>query len=266
MILFVDDGRVRRKARSRNPDAVTELEVLLDSLGPYRDLVEVIVAAPWATGRTLAQLRADLAPHQPDRISGNLWDDPPPCALSRYDHINYWLTRRHVWPLPTWLALAPEPDDWPAERRDRFVGCVGGIGSEGNQRELRARLERYYWADLWWGEGPAPDVALRSQAHALMVAWSIPRRRWPEFLGRTAHELEQRLELLLKVHAAAQRHVGAGVWYAHWVHLPRAALDMRRPVEVIATEGLAGIGRVLKHVWDFAPPMAGDGARSSKAG
>lgn len=252
-MLFVDvDPAPDRRRPRANARSAFRLHGLLTSLGPYTELVTVVVTSPWTAGRSLMDLRALLAPQRPETIAGTLWDDPPPRVLSRYDHIVYWLTRRHVMRLPTWLALQTDVADWPDERSDRLIHCVEPLDSLATQRALRSRLERYYWADLWWGGEPGPDSPSRWRAHALMVAWSIPRRQWPEILGQTAAEFEQRLDLLLTVHAGAQHHVRAGTWFPHWVHLTRRALGMQRPIELIATNGVAGIQRVLDLVWSPA--------------
>lgn len=147
------------------------------------------MSSQWAVRYSLPQLQAALAPQRPGSIVGTLWDAPPSLALGRYDHIMYWLTRRHVWCLPTWLALQSPDVPWPEERRDRLISS-GALDAEVTQQALRAALERYYWADLWWGDGPAPKASSRQLARSLMVARSIPRRRWPRLLGRTATEFE----------------------------------------------------------------------------
>jgi len=247
-MLFLDLGSEvgRRKSSSTSLQAV---EAFLMALGRHLELVEVVLASPTTRASSLAKLRAGLPATLASRITGELWDVPPSSALGRYDHILYWLTRRHVWRLPTWLAVQSAAIEWPEQHQNRRVLVADSIASAATHAALRSALERYYSADLWWGEGVPPDAASRARAHSLMVAWSVPRRRWPEILGRSAREFEERLELLLATHAAAQRHVRAELWLPHWVQLPKAELDMRRPLEVIATEGLEGVRRVLDLVW-----------------
>lgn len=247
MILFLD--AVAPDRFSPGVDLLKGLDALVASLGPYRDLVEIVVASPGAELRSLAELRAGLDADTAPRVVGNLWDEPPPCRLALYEHILYWLTLRHVWRLPSWLALSANAGDWPADRATQLIPLAEPLAGPANQRALRAALERYYWADLWWGEGPAPDPESRRRAHALMVAWSLPRRSWPKILGNTASDFEEMLGILLAVNAAAQRHVRAGHWFPHWVHVPSSALGMRRPTELIESEGLQGARQVLDHVW-----------------
>lgn len=250
VIVFIDADEASERCTAARPCvSPTPLETLLRCLGPYRELVGVVVSSQWAVHYSLPELKAALAPQSPESIVGTLWDAPPPVALGRYDHIMYWLTRRHVWRLPIWLALQSPGIEWPEARRDRVIPIGAALDAEATQQALRAALERYYWADLWWGDGPAPKATSRQLAHSLMVAWSIPRRRWPTFLGNTATEFEQRLELLLDLHAGAERHVRAGAWRPHWVHLPHAALEMRRPIELIADRGVDGLRRVHEFVW-----------------
>lgn len=247
MILFLDAVSLQEPSPGVNP--LEGLDALIASLGPYRDLVEIVVASPSAERLSLAELRVSLDADTALRVVGNLWDEPPPCRLTLYEHILYWLTLRHVWRLPSWLVLSANVGDWPTERATHLIPVVGSLAAPANQRAVRAALERYYWADLWWGEGTAPDPESRRRAHALMVIWSLPRRSWPRILGTTASSFEEMLEILLAVNAAAQRHVRAGHWFPHWVHLPLAALGMRRPIELIESEGLDGARRVLDHVW-----------------
>lgn len=247
MILFLDAASLGRPPPG--DDLLEGLDALVASLGPYRDLVEIVVASPGAEGLSLVELRASLDADTAPRVVGNLWDEPPPCRLTLYEQILYWLTLRHVWRLPSWLALSANVGDWPADRATQLIPIAGSLAAPANHQALRAALERYYWADLWWGEGPAPDPESRRRAHALMVAWSLPRRSWPRILGTTAKDFDEMLGILLAVNAAAQRHVRAGRWFSHWVHLPFAALGMRRPTELIESEGLQGARRVLDHVW-----------------
>lgn len=250
MILFIDPDPPRNNRRSRRPcDPLAGVEALLGALGAYRDAVQVVAASPTGRLRTADELRRGMASTAAERVVGNLWDDPPPCPLGRYDHIVYWLTRRHVWRLPSWLSVQRVADTWPEDRASQLLVCPEPLESETTHKMILAALQRHYWIDLWWGEGPAPDPALRRRAHALMVAWSIPRRNWPRILGHSAREFEERLELLLVVHAGAQRHVRADKWKPHWVHLPWAALGMRRPIELITSEGLDGVHAVHRHVW-----------------
>lgn len=247
MILFVDAGSGERPFSAVDP--LEGLNALIADLGLYRDLVEIVVASPGAERLSLGRLRASLDADTAPRVIGSLWDDPPRCRLTLYEHILYWLTLRHVWRLPSWLALSASADNWPTERATQLVPIVESLAAPANQRALQAALERYYWADLWWGEEPAPDQESRRRAHALMVAWSIPRRSWPSILGTTASKFEEMLGLLLQVNAVAQWHVRGGRWFPHWVHLPLAALGMRRPIELIQSEGPDGARQVLDHVW-----------------
>lgn len=252
MLLFVDLDSTGEPGEAGPEGASARLRTLLEGLGPYAERVEVVLCSPWARGQQLADLRAALGLESPTEIVGNLWDDVPPLALSRYEHIVYWLTRRHVWRLPSWLAVLPGDGEWPPDQQNRLIPWSDPDDTAATSQALRARLERYYLADLWWGDGPPPDAGSRWRAHALMVAWSLPRRRWQHVLGHTTPEFEARLDLLLKVHAGAQRYVRAGVWYPHWVHLPKAELRMRRPIELIEALGVEGIEQVLAYVWQPA--------------
>lgn len=256
MLLFVDLDSTGGPVEAGREGASARLRTLLEGLGPYAELVEVVLSSPWVHGCGLEDLRAELGLDLPAEIVGNLRDDVPPLTLSRYEHIIYWLTRRHVWRLPSWLAVLPGDGEWPPDQHGRLVTWSDPRDTAATSQALRARLERYYWADLWWGDGPPPDAAARWRAHALMVAWSLPRRRWRHVLGHTTKEFEARLDLLLKVYAGAQRYVRAGRWYPHWVHLPRAELGMRRPIELIESLGVEGIERVLAHVWQPDPSAA----------
>ncbi|WP_460833592.1 hypothetical protein [Lysobacter humi (ex Lee et al. 2017)] len=249
MLLFVDLDRPAEPPEAAREAAPARLRSLLEGLGPYAEQVEVVVSSPWARECPLETLQARLAIAGPAQIAGNLWDDAPPIALAGYEHIVYWLTRRYVWRLPSWLAVLTGVHEWPACQRDTLAACADPQDPGAISQALRARLERYFGADLWWGDGPPPDRAARWRAHALMAAWSLPRRRWPRVLGQTGPDFAARLDVLLKVHAGAQRYVRAGLWYPHWVHLPRAALGMQRPIELIETGGLEGIALVLDHVW-----------------
>ncbi|TWI06387.1 hypothetical protein [Aerolutibacter ruishenii] len=253
MLLFVDLDSTGEPGEAGREGASARLRTLLEGLGPYAELVEVVVSSPWARAHRLEDLWAAHGLDLPTQVVGNLWDDVPPLSLSRYEHIIYWLTRRHVWRLPSWLAVLPSEEEWPADQHRRLIQWSDSRDAAATSHALRAQLERYYWADLWWGDGPPPDAAARWRAHALMVAWSLPRRRWPHVLGHTTPEFEVRLDLLLKVHAGAQRYVRAGVWYPHWVHLPRAELGRRRPIELIEASGVQGIEQVLAYVWQPEP-------------
>lgn len=254
MILFVDTDIPGARAHHNRKSAPKRLKTLLAGLEGRRDLVQVVLSSPWTTRFSPEQLRSEFSCAGSCHIEGALWDDVPPAALARYDHIIYWLTRRHVWRLPSWLAVQADEDGWPSDHKDALVLVNPGLESAESTRVLRTELERYYWWDLWWGRGPPPDATLLRRAHALMVAWSVARSRWPVVLGTTASEDELRLEPLLTVHAGAQHRVRAGEWFPHWVHLPSAGLQMHRPIELIETQGLDGIRLVLEHVW--APPAA----------
>lgn len=247
MILFVDADSGERPFS--DVDRLKGLNALVASLGPYRDLVEFVVASRNAQQLPLCELRASLDADAAPRVIGSLWDDPPRCRLTPYEHILYWLTLRHVWRLPSWLALSANADNWPTEQATRLIPVVGSLATPATQQALRAALERYYWADFWWGEAPAPDQESRRRAHALMVAWSVPRRSWPKILGTTASDFKEMLWLLLQVNAVAEWHVRGGRWFPHWVHLPLAALGMRRPIELIQSEGPDGARQVLDYVW-----------------
>lgn len=81
-----------------------------------------------------------------------------------------------------------------------------------------------------------------------MLTWCIPRPRWGEILGSTCAEFEKRIEDLLEIHAAARRHVREGKWPSGWVHLLSSELQMRRPIELIAS-GPSGIREVRRYAW-----------------
>jgi hypothetical protein len=255
VILFVDTDLPKATAASNRKAAPERMSALLSGLGAYGDLVQVVVTSRWATGHSLAPLELAARAADPRPILGALWDDVPPLALTRYDHIIYWLTRRHVWRLPSWVAVQVSAEGWPGDHADKLVLADSGKPAEA-AKVLRRKLEGYYWWDLWWGEGPAPDPAVLWRARALMVAWSVARSRWPVVLGRTAAEVEQRLDPLLTIHAGAQHRVRAGEWFPHWVHLPRAGLKMARPIELIETHGAQGISQILAHVWERAETSA----------
>jgi hypothetical protein len=254
VLLFVDLDRPGEPTETGCDETSERLGELLEGLGPYTDTVQVVISSERARGRRLEDLRAELGLPLRTQLVGNLWDDVPPAPLPRYEHINYWLTRRHVWRLPSWFAVLPDDHGWPADQQGKLVRVADPPDWAATSQALRARLGRYYWTELWWGDGPPPDAAARWRAHALMVAWSLPRRRWQRVLGQTTPEFEARLDLLLKIHAGAQRYVRAGIWYPHWVHLPRAGLGMHRPIELMEVSGLQGIEHVLAHVWQPDDP------------
>ena len=248
MILFVDTDSPTASAAANRDAAPKRLREWLAGLGSYAGLVQVVLSSPWAANCSCDQLQAEFSKNAPP-IEGVLWADTPPLSLARYDHILYWLTRRYVWRLPSWLAVQSDDADWPDDRRGKLVlADAAGIPGQA-AATLRTRLEGRYWWDLWWGEGPPPDTATLSRAHALMVAWSVARFRWTTVLGRTASDAALRLDLLLTIHAGAQHRVRSGEWFPHWVHLPHAGLQMRRPIELLEIEGQEGITQVLDHVW-----------------
>jgi hypothetical protein len=249
MILFVDTDIPLARADRNRKAAPGRLDALLEDLGPYREAVQIVLTSPSLKRCPLAQLRTDFSGAGARRIEGALWHDIPPTALGRYDHIIYWLTRRHVWRLPSWLALQPDGEDWPDSRTGLLVLADPARAPAAAAQTLRGALDRHYGCDLWWGSGAAPEDAVLWRARALMVAWSVARSRWPAVLGSTASEVELRLEALLTIHAGAQPRVRAGEWFPHWVHLPQAGLRMRRPIEVFQTPGLEGIRQVVEHVW-----------------
>lgn len=102
----------------RRPNA---LEALLAGLGAYADLLKVVPSSRSTAGCSHDELRAEFSDLGPRRIEGVLWEDVPPVALTRYDHIIYWLTRRHVWRLPSWVAVQATGDGWPSERGEKLV-------------------------------------------------------------------------------------------------------------------------------------------------
>lgn len=249
MILFVDTDSPTATSIANRAAAPQRLHALLATLGRYANRVEVILSAPWTAGCSLRELQAELSPPVARAIGGLLWEDVPPLALGRHDHILYWLTRRYVGRFPAWLAVQANDEAWPEDRRGEVVLADAARYSDQAALALRRKLESYYWWDLWWGEGAPPDAPVLWRAHALMVAWCVARSRWPVVLGRTASEVALRLDFLLTIHAGAQHRVRRGDWFPHWVHLPQAGLEMRRPIELIEQNGEKGIARVLDPVW-----------------
>lgn len=253
MLLFLDiadPGRsIHRRSGAVAGTPAVSAASLVAALAPYLERVEFVVTSDWANGQGLPAIRTAVAPALRERIIGSLWEQAPPRPLSRYDHIRFWLTRHYVLRAPSWLALQVDAAGWPAERLSQLVHCVGGLAFASEQQALHSALGRYGWGDLWWGEGAPPNAGLRRQAHALMVAWSVPRAQWASLLGSDAAAFEQRLDLLLTIHAGAQHRARSNPWLNHWVHLPKAALGMRRPIEVMIAGGLAGMRQVCDYVW-----------------
>lgn len=248
MLLFVDIATLCRPARPARVELHTGAAALCEVLGPYLGLVQLVLMGGRDEGRGAAQVLRTL-PQLSDRVLGSLGDAPPPRALSRYDRIRYWAHVRGSARPPTWLAIRMQAQAWPAEHGTRLIACPVRMPADAARLAVRARLANYYWAELWWGRGPPPDATRRWQAHGLMVAWSVARRRWPRLLGETRAEFERRLDLLLAIHAGA-RILGEPRRAEHWIHLPTAALGMRRPIEVIEAEGLDGIRRVHQTIWE----------------
>lgn len=231
----------KRRAESLDP--------LATALGPYLRLVQVVLMGD-TSGQVMRQRPgAGSASDLVARLIGHLDDEIPPLPLSRYDRIRYWLARRYVFRPPPWCAIQADDVGWPSGSTGRLVLCAPSLADTATQASVRAHLDRYYWMDLWWGGEPAPQTARLRQAHALMVRWSVPRRLWPSLLGTDADEFEQRVDLLLTIHAGTQVLEHAGPKHEHWVHLPSAALEMRRPIEIIASEGVPGLERIRQAVW-----------------
>lgn len=249
MILFVDTDSPSAGATANRDAAPQRLRSLLAGLGPYAGPVEVVLSSHWTADCSCDELQAAFSGPDAPPVQGMLCEDMPPLSLSRYDHILYWLTRRYVWRLPSWIAVQANAEGWPEDRRGKLVLADTAGHPDKAASALRRKLEGYYWWDRWWGEGPPPQAVIVSRAHALMVAWSVARFRWPTVLGRTAHDVAVRLDLLLTIHAGAQHRVRSGEWFPHWVHLPHAGLQMRRPIELLEQEGPEGAAQVLDHVW-----------------
>lgn len=259
MLLFLDFEGVlihrtagatgSRKALLSREQLLGPASALVDTLGEYLDYVDVVVSSPCVQGRSLEEVKGLLPPSLARRVIGSIWARPPPRPLSRYGHLRYWLHRNYVLRPPSWLALVSSACDWPEPGAGRLVYCTAPITTEGTQRALRAALARYDWSELWWGEGEAPPLVDRDRARSLMSVWSVPRKDWPGLLGTNREVFTDRLDLLLTIYAGAAPRVETSEWYPHWVHLPKRELDLRRPLEVMMTEGLTGIHRVLELVW-----------------
>lgn len=246
MLLFVDVACVCKRDRRGRP---ARPEALTDALGPYLRLVQMVLMADEAAEGAVGKFLHALPPEVAAQVIGTLDEEVPPRPLGRYDWIRFWLARRHVFRPPTWLAIQSDGDGWSRENGRQLIPCPTPMTDPATKTRIREHLDRYYWAELWWGVDPAPGIVRLRQAHALMVRWSIPRRQWPSLLGVTVDEFDRRLDLLLMIHAGMQIVERAWPLYDHWVHLPVADLGMRRPIEVIASEGIAGLQQVQQLIW-----------------
>lgn len=258
LLLFLDfDGVLHptEEPPGETPPCSTAAErsqgasVLLDTLGNRLAHIDIILSSGPTGERGTHEIRRLLPSALGNRISGTIWEQPPPCALNRYEHIEYWLARTHLpWP-PSWLALDRSDHGWPEAKRGHLVHCSSPISDPLIRQSLQNALARYSWPDLWWGAGAPPPVADRRRACAVMAAWSVPRHQWPVIFGTHRECFEQRLDLVLTIYAGARRRIADG-WFSHWVHLPARELDGRRPIDVMTENGVDGLERVLAWVWD----------------
>lgn len=249
MLLFVDLRSVSQTDRRGHP---TDPDALAEALGPYLRVVTIVLMGGEGYRLAAPVLLKRFAPETAARVAGTLDDEVPPRPLDRCDRILYWLARRHVLRPPAWLAIQPESEDWAADLALRLVACREPMSSPPTQEVVRDRIKRHYAARFWWGSDPAPDDAALARAHALMIGWRVGRKVWPLLLGGTAREFGSRLDLLLAIHAAIQvgRHHARWPWrYEHWIHLPEQRLGMRRPLEVMAQNGIEGFEEVHRLVW-----------------
>jgi hypothetical protein len=248
MLLFIDTATLAMPARASKAVVGRALVGLADAVGPHLAAVELVFMGGADAGAAVAAIAKSVT-QVADRVVGCLADHPPPTPLGCYERIRYRLFLQSPVRIPTWLAILPDAASWPEDQAGRLILCPEPVASAVSQTAIRTRLAQYYWAELWWGSGPPPDKVRRAQAHGLMVAWSVPRKRWPELLGSTAADFESRLGLLLAIHAGAQLVPARRTRYDHWVHLPSAGLDMRRPLEVMTGDGVRGIRRVHDYIW-----------------
>ena len=172
-----------------------------------------------------------------------------PRPLGPCEHEHYWLARTYVARTPSWLALVDDVAPWPEDARRHLVEVAGPLDGPPPRRALVEAIERYDWSELWWGEDPAPALADRRRLASLMCAWSVPRTAWSALMGTTRAVFEERLDLLLTICAGAARRAITEHWRPHWVHLPRAKLGMRRPIELMSAQGLDAMRRVRDLVW-----------------
>jgi hypothetical protein len=222
---------------------------LVDSFGDCLPHIDFVVGAPSATGCTANELRAQLPTAIAARLVGSIWDRPPPRPLGAFELIQYWLARAYVRMPAAWLAIGHELQGWPAQERRRLIALSDPIDPRHFRAAVQEVLSRYEWSELWWGSGAAPSIADRRRLQSLMCIWSVPTRHWPVLMGNTRAEFRERLDLLLTIHAGVSLRSATEHWWPHWVQLPQAELDMRRPLKVMMDEGVDGIRRVCDLVW-----------------
>ena len=269
MLLFLDfDGVLQPlgvpvgpgRVRSYSGPSLPYATVLTEILDRYLPSLDVVVSSTWARTRSTEAVKGLLPPALAERVIGTLWEHPPPRPLSRYRHIQYWLKRVYVTRPPSWLALDDDARGWPEKERSRLIHCAAPIDDPLTQQALLATLGRFYWSDLGWGSGPAPQAPDLRRAHKVMVTWQIPKDVRPVLLGSTREEFELRLDLLLTVfavpHWPSQRELG---WPGQWLHLPCKELDGERPLQVMLMHGPEGIRRVRDLVWSHWSDRAGSG-------
>lgn len=230
------------------PDA--ELgRAFVDSFGDCLPHIDFVMAAPSIAGRTINELRAQMPTAIAARVVGSIWDHSPPRPLGGFELIQYWLARVYVRMPPAWLAIGDERQEWPEQERRRLIALTDPMHPTHFQAAVQAVLNRYEWSELWWGSGAAPSLADRHRLQSLMCIWCVPKRQWPVLMGDTRETFQERLDLLLTIYAGVLLRSATEHWWPHWVQLPKAELEMRRPMQVMMDEGVYGMRRVCDLVW-----------------
>lgn len=224
------------------------LSDIFRDLGRFAPLIDLVVACPDCKGMS-PQTLARLAPKRfRSRIVGNLYERPAPQDIDLATRIRYWVDRTYGARSPSWLLVAPPDHADTGDEGSRTIVLPGPLEDASTAEALQGRLARYYWAEEWWGDGEAPGPGDVRLAHTLMFRLGIQRPAWPQVLGNTRAEFQERLELIRDLYAASQMRQRRDGWYPNWIHLPVREFGMMRPVELLV-RGPLRITEVVQYAW-----------------